>query len=124
MKLSNIAIGLALVLTPAVAYAGYTHAYPPTISGSSAYGSVVSARGTADANAMVSCSTHNYPAGGAWGTCNVTTSTGVSASCFTSDPAVLTAMRSLDNQSYLQITWDGTGQCTEVFVATGSLYKP
>jgi hypothetical protein len=85
-----------------------------------AEGTLVDARGSSDSLQRIGC----YAYSSNHGACIVTDSTGKTGSCYSVDPGMVQAMRSLDTDSYLFIVWDANNVCTTVFVEKSSTYRP
>jgi hypothetical protein len=85
-----------------------------------AYGSLGTARNSADNNQLIGCLSQGSSA-----TCWATDSTGASVSCSTSVAADLAAIHSMNGDSYLLFAWEnGTGTCEWVYVRNQSNYAP
>ncbi|RYZ44072.1 MAG: hypothetical protein EOO71_00955 [Myxococcaceae bacterium] len=82
-------------------------------------GNLGTARNSSDGLQNLSCYTVSTGAGG----CSATDSSGVSASCVTSDAEALATIRALNEDSNLQVSYDSMGVCTFIWVFTGSKYE-
>lgn len=82
-------------------------------------GSLGTARNSADTNQQIGC--WSYTPG--TGFCYGKNSTGTSASCTTSDAAMLTAIKSMKGDSYIRVNFS-SGACTSVFISNFSSFEP
>lgn len=84
-----------------------------------AYGDLGYARNTADTVQYIGCSVTGVIA-----VCAARDSTGLTRSCSTSDPDLMALARSLNGDSYLSFSWDGSGFCTTLQVRNYSWLAP
>lgn len=82
-------------------------------------GSLGSARNSADTNQQIGC--WSYSSGS--GYCYGKDSAGTTASCSTSDAAMLTSIESIKGDSYIRVNYS-SGACTNVFVSNFSSFAP
>jgi hypothetical protein len=124
MNLTKILIMLVASLTMSFTltsnvFAGTKGTYNVSVSSTSFNGSLGSARNSADANQQIGC--WSYSSGS--GFCYGKDSTGTTASCSTSDAAMLTAIKSIKGDSYIRVNYS-SGACTNVFVSNFSSFAP
>jgi len=124
-KITAAAVGLLSVLgLAATASAGQKQAVAVTIWPGAfitvAYGSLGTARDSADLNQMIGCLSQGSSA-----TCWATNAAGTTVSCSTANAADLAAIHSMNGDSYLLFAWEnGTGNCEWVYVRNQSNYAP
>lgn len=111
----------ALLSIAAIAQAGSRWVYQVGINDTYrfAVGTMADARGSADSVQMIGCY-HNA----GFANCYATNSAGLSRSCTTSDPAMMSAIRGIGSESYVYFQWNTDGTCSYVFVENGSRWKP
>ncbi len=126
------ALGILLGLSVASpAYAGRRTSFPVYISKSadgSGYfmGQLADVRASAAPSAWMTCSAYTWASSVTtyrYGTCYATDGT-TSASCTTSDPALVDAFSKLHGDSYYQVSFNASGTCTFIFVMQGSDQAP
>jgi hypothetical protein len=85
------------------------------------YGSLGSARNSADTVQSIGCYTH-----GSGATCYATDARGQSGSCTTTNAAHLAAIHSMNNDAHLLFAWEngGDGHCEFVIVRNYSYLAP
>lgn len=89
-----------------------------------AVGALGAARNSADLKQVIGCDTRTDSTG-AVSSCYAQDVTGkIWVSCYTYDPNLREAVRSLKGDSYLQFHWDASGQCTSIEVDDSSTYEP
>lgn len=123
--MKRILIATALFAS-ATAFAGRKAANQiVSIYTNSAYGSVGAARNSADTVEQIGCQVYQYSSGMSFGACWANDKTGKYVSCNSSDPAMLSMMRSLQGDSAIAFYWDTTtGACSELLITNGSSYEP
>jgi hypothetical protein len=99
--------------------AGTKGTYSVSVSTTAFSGSLGSARNSADTSQQIGC--WSYSSGS--GYCYGKDSTGATASCSTSDAAMLTAIKSVKGDSYIRVNYS-SGACTNVFVSNFSSFAP
>lgn len=109
---------LSFTLTSNV-FAGTKGTYNVYVGTTSFYGSLGSARNSADTNQQIGC--WSYSSGS--GFCYGKDSTGAAASCSTSDAAMLTSIKSVKGDSYIRVNYS-SGACTNVLVSNFSSFAP
>jgi len=121
-------LALALVLgSSSVALAGLKSTYPVTIvhSVTTAYGSMGSARNSADTGQYIECGAYHYAGSGpVYGGCNARDAAGATLTCSTHDPEVVRAIDTISSDSFLQFQVLTDGTCNYVYVGHGSQYEP
>ncbi|MCE9580673.1 MAG: hypothetical protein K8W52_46560 [Deltaproteobacteria bacterium] len=118
------ALALGAGLLAAVPALGGAHVVFSVIVGPDyAYGSLDGARASANTTEQLGCLTNGYP-GGAYGFCRATSAAGVNLTCYTFDPSIIGAIRTIDSESYVTFYADKGGMCTMVSIDTNSVYKP
>jgi hypothetical protein len=85
-----------------------------------AYGSLGSARASADTVQFIGCSALHTGAT----ICTAKNSAGTSATCSTTDPAFRSAANSLNGDSRLEFGWNTSGACTYLQVENYSSWAP
>lgn len=85
-----------------------------------AEGTLVDARGSADTLQLIGCFTYSSGSG----LCRARDSAGNFGSCYSTNPIIIEAMRNLNSDSYLFMTWGEDNVCTEVFVENNSYSRP
>ncbi|RKG83187.1 hypothetical protein D7W79_00665 [Corallococcus exercitus] len=83
-------------------------------------GSMGSVRNSSDTTQSLYCSSSSA----GYGSCIATNASGVSVSCLTTNANLLAVIRSVNSDSYVQVTYDSTGNCTSILVGTGSNHEP
>ncbi|MCY1019253.1 hypothetical protein [Pyxidicoccus sp. MSG2] len=128
MKTKNLmTVGLVgTLLAGTAAWAGVKTVYNVGINTSTrvAYGSMGTARGSADANQYIGCAVLGFSSGSSSVTCLAQDASGVSAYCTSSNPAIVTAATSQSGDAYLYFTYDASGACTYLYVSNLSSYAP
>ena len=124
---------VATLLVSAVAYAGLHNAIEVTVTLDTTTGAATGAQGneadaynSADANQYIGCG-GNAAAGWCQAHDATADADGLvnSAFCSTSDPALLTQIRSVAADSFVRFTADpDTGECVSISVSHNSFYRP
>jgi hypothetical protein len=125
--LTTLAIGMVMVTH--LATAGQRLVYPVGINDTYrfAVGTMSDARGSADSQQWIGCSTNAYPSSTTAGAfCYAVNSSGMQRSCTTYDANLVQAIRTITSESYIYFVWksDGSGQCDYVFIENSSRWKP
>ena len=109
------------LLTSTGAFAGIRDSQPLIIDdvNQSAIGSLGNAYNSQSTSELIGCGS-----GGTWGSCLVIDSTGKSRSCVTTDPALVSQIRSVNSDSTLYFGWDASGKCTFITVQSYSSGQP
>ncbi|WP_224245467.1 hypothetical protein [Hyalangium gracile] len=94
-----------------------------------ASGRLGSARNSSDTVQYIGCtaSTSGTPGTGttiSYMSCSARNAQNVTVSCGSSNPDFIETLRTLNSDSYVSFSWDGTGNCTGLTVATYSQYEP
>lgn len=121
-KLAAIAF-LVSAVAAATAGARYSPAVSVNTSSRSAYGSLGTARNSADAYQYIGCYTA-VSSSSRFVECYATMSNSVWAYCYSSDPTFFEQARSINSDSYLYFTWDANGVCNYLQVANDSTFEP
>lgn len=98
-----------------------------TSGGGYAGGILSSTRRATSAITIVTCSTstsvfNNVVSESA--SCSATDPSGVSLSCYTSNPALAARAASIFGDSYVQFTVDASGTCTNIWISSSSGWSP
>ncbi|MBN8229481.1 hypothetical protein JYK02_18380 [Corallococcus macrosporus] len=123
MKKMGMMFGLCLAMGLSTAsFAGSKGGFPVTVDtvGRFFSGSMGTARNSTDSNQNLYCYTNSS----GYGVCFATDSIGTNASCYTTNANLVSVIRSLNSDSYLQVAYDNTGACTSIMVGTGSHHDP
>jgi hypothetical protein len=133
LNVSKTAVATALatalvagLVTVRTAHAGYHGTYPIVINESShvAWGSLGSARNSADGIGYIGCVIYAYP-GSLTAQCEAYDANTNYVSCRTSDPALVEGARSLGGDAWLHFQWDpSTLECTGIVVRNESNFEP
>lgn len=114
----------AAALIGTSAWAGFKSATEVNVSGNSAYGSLASARNSADGVQYIGCHLYTYNTGSASVACYATSASGVQGSCSSTNALIVDAVRSMNGDSYILFRWDTAGACTYLVVSNASQYAP
>jgi len=114
--IASLALSFALTSN---GFAGTKGTYNVYVGTTSFYGALGTARNSVDANQQIGC--WSYSSGS--GYCYGKNSAGTSASCSTSDAAMLTSIKSIKGDSYIRVNFS-SGACTNVFVSNFSSFEP
>ncbi|CAM3560131.1 hypothetical protein G4177_05900 [Corallococcus sp. ZKHCc1 1396] len=124
MKKTRMMLGLCVAMGLSTASFAGTKVSSPVVVNTVARtfsGSLGSARNSADTQQLLICYTLTS---GTTAVCQARDASGVSVSCTTTNAALLAQVRSLNSDSYLQATYDVSGNCTDIVVGTGSSFEP
>lgn len=117
-----ISIWIVGALFSSVVSAGFTNHYQVNVGSTTAYGSFVGARNSADNTQYIYCASVNFTTSTPYVLCGARDAAGVSKSCTSTDPAHMEAVRGLSNESYVYMRWNATGHCDYLYISTGSTY--
>lgn len=121
MKTRMIIAALAVAATSSTAAAGYVMTQPVVAaSGSYAYGSMLDARQSADANQYIGCDVGTPSTGSAYVSCYAYSAAGVFSYCYSYDPAMVDAGRSINDESYIYFTTGAGSICSNITVRNSS----
>ena len=120
--MKKIAIGLALLL-PAIALAGAKYTSNVYLSSTYAYGSLGSARKSANIQEYIGCSTVTQTTSD-YVQCYARDVAGTVRSCWSSNAALIASARAIGPASYVYFGWSSTGECTQVTVHNFSYSEP
>jgi hypothetical protein len=114
----------AVISMTGVATAGYKVSVGPSVTRLSdgsymAYGTFAGARSSSNANAEIYCT--NTPT---YSTCTIYPGTGDAAACITSDPSLMTLIRSADANDYIHFRTDTAGNCIFFYKVQDSAHAP
>jgi hypothetical protein len=118
----------ALSLATTVASAGLVQPAPVTIDLAArvASGDMRSARISPNKFAYIGCGVRYFAAGGSYMFCQagLTQDATQQITCFSDSPALLEAVKSISDYSYIVFRWDVNGNCTSIGNSTQSFYAP
>ena len=119
----------ALVAGTEIAKAGPKYSYPVSVGSDYVYGSLGTARNSADGNQAIGCTTSGQFSNGVgynMAFCSATDSQGRSASCWVASNAgtMAQSLASLGTDSLLYFTFDASGNCTFIYVENYSYFEP
>lgn len=123
--LGGLAAVLAVSVAVPVAVAGNRFAQAVVVNAAyhNAYGDLGAARNSADSVQLFSCYTTTY-VGADYGSCYARDAAGATTSCYTTDPGLLAAIRSVQGDSYVYFAADASATCTTVQVTHSSQLQP
>jgi hypothetical protein len=133
MRMNQLISVAVLLLGSSAAIAGLVQPSPVSVTlfstgGGRASGDMATARFSKDLVAFLGCGVRRiYSIDGSFGVfgfCEARTSSGVSGSCFSEDPALIESLASISDYSFITFTWDATGTCTSIGNSTQSVYIP
>ncbi len=128
MKTKNLmTVGIVgTLLAGTAAWAGVKTIYNVGINTSTraAYGSMGTARSSADSNQYIGCAVLGYSTGSSSVICQAQDASGVAAYCTSTNPAIVTAATSQSGDAYLYFNYDASGTCTYLYVSNVSNYAP
>lgn len=120
-----LALGLGVFLATSDSLAGNKTTGEVTAYPNSGFGSVGSARNSADTTQYIECSTAVTPQQGHRGFCTARDALGTTVGCFTFDANMIRVMASVNASSYISFQFDKTtGECFQVTVKNSSRYPP
>lgn len=89
-----------------------------------AYGSVGSARNSADSIQWIGCSLAGYPTAVS-ASCSGSTATGITFTCIVpSTSKIVDVVKSIQGDSRIRIEWDAAGTCTRLDLSNDSRREP
>jgi hypothetical protein len=133
MRIKQLMAVSVLILSSSAAMAGLVQPSPVEVTlfgngGGRATGDLVTARFSKDSVAFLGCGVRRiYTVDGnfvVFGFCEARTSGGVNGSCSTEDPALVEALASISDYSFITFTWNAAGFCTAIGNSTQSIYIP
>ncbi len=117
-----------VVLTSIPAWAGQKRRDPVTVlnGGRLAYGSVGTARNSADGNQSIGCTFYVWNGTDSAVQCTATDAAGNSGSCTLYYPSQLwrDAVSTINGDSYIAFYWDASWNCTQIEIRNRSEYEP
>jgi hypothetical protein len=123
--MKRIALLAAVVALPALALAGTTGNTYVTISGSTAYGMIGSARHSPDTAQKLGCTLYTFSTWSYVGvSCLAVDATPRAIGCNTTTPSLVTIAEHLPSDGYLEFTVDASGHCTNIQVRNYSDNTP
>lgn len=122
----SAALVAAGLLSASAAVAGYKYAYPALVDtvGRYAAGTMGGTRNSANAVEYIICSNVATNTGIRYAQCYAKNAAGVFGSCYTTDPAIIAVVSTLQGDSYFYFAWDAGGNCANVSVYNGSYPAP
>lgn len=128
MKIKHVFSAAALSLVASIASAGLVQPVPVTIDFAArlATGDMWSARTSANPFEFIGCGVRHNAAGMYFGFCQagLADADAQRITCFTDNPQLIDAIKSIGDYSYIAFRWDADGMCTHVGVSTQSFYLP
>ena len=117
---------LALSALATSAFAGLKLSYPVAVDSVSryAYGSMGTARNSADAVQYIGCPITTYNTGGSYGICEGRNAANSARACTTTNADMMAAIRMVSEASFIFFTWDTSNNCTMVSVVNWSYIEP
>ena len=117
---------LALAALAGSVFAGARYSYPVSVDTTSrvAWGSMGTARNSADAVQYIGCSVTTYSSGGSYGICEGRNAANSARACTTTNADMLAAIRMVSEASFIFFTWDASNNCTMVSVVNWSYVEP
>jgi len=89
-----------------------------------AYGSLGTARNSADGYSWVTCGVQSGTTGSMYASCYAVNASGVSASCGTTNANLVAVVATLEGDSSISFQWDSSGLCTYISVGQSSAAEP
>jgi hypothetical protein len=131
MQLRNWLIAGTMMAAASVSYAYHAHAgtkadYNVVINTAARTfnGATSTVRNSPDSAQLLYCQTFAASNGTQSATCYARNTALTTVSCSTSSTTLLTAIRSINADSYVSIAYDSAGSCTQVNVWRGSILAP
>jgi hypothetical protein len=120
MILTTLVLG-TLALIERSSHAGMKSVYFAAVNTSSryAFGQLGGSRGSPDSTQYLRCTLASTP-GAPSVTCSAQNSAGTYGACTSSDAGIREAAQALTQSAYVYFTWDPAGNCTYLYVMTGS----
>ncbi|MHA7630155.1 hypothetical protein [Corallococcus sp. M7] len=124
-KLIGFGMGLVLLMGSTAAWAGGKGYSPVYISIPLRYatGSMGDARNSTDTQQGISI-TFDASSNSEFAYVNITDSTGLYAFCSTSSPTLISAMKAVNSDARIAVSWDQNGVCTSITVDNSSWSTP
>jgi len=126
MKTRHVLISAILAIFSSIAVAGLVEPVPVSVDEVNmiASGDMWTAR-TADNNVeFIGCGIREFDVGVTFGFCQAADADDVYALCFTDNPVLLDAVKSISDFSFVRFNWDVDGECTAIGISTQSFYLP
>jgi hypothetical protein len=133
MRMKQVISVAGLILGWSAAMAGLVQPAPVEVTlfgngAGRAAGDMVSARFSKDSVAFIGCGVRRiYSIDGSFGVfgfCEARTSSGVTGTCFSQDPALIESLASISDYSFIIFSWNASGACTSIGNSTQSVYIP
>jgi hypothetical protein len=118
---------LLLVLYGSTVFAGTKSAESVSINlaARTATGSLATARGSADANQLIGCSTRWFSAGTVNGSCFARNSAGTTTiTCTFTSVTMAQAVSAIGVDGRIQFAWNASNVCTSIYVENSSNWAP
>lgn len=122
-----ILASVASLTVCSLAHGGAKYPYPVHVETAYryAYGSMGSARNSADTTTFIQCYMTAQPGYAVTGGCEAREASGVSASCFfANSPFHEKVLAGMNGDSEIFFTWTPDGMCDSLQVVSGSQYEP
>jgi hypothetical protein len=127
-KLVSIGLGLAACAAATAAFAGrvyHNQVYVYSYTGGGGFsGTVTGARYSADSTQEISCQTDAFVGQTPEASCWARDAAGNYSTCFTTDPGLVATARTVNSESFLNVTMTTNGQCYFIGIQNGSLVLP
>ncbi len=117
-------IAAALVAFPADAGTRETHLVDLSLESMNAMGDLGAVRNSFDQTQFIGCSITAVKGQPISGMCAARDHRGQTASCQTSDPALIQAISYLHGDSFIQFSWNEAWECTAITVYQSSMFQP
>jgi hypothetical protein len=128
MKIKSMLTATALSLVASVASAGLVQPAPVIIDFTNrvATGDMLTARNSANPFEFIGCGVRYNAAGLTLAFCQagLGDTDAERITCFTTNPALVEAIQSIGDFSFISFRWDVDGNCTNFGVSTQSFYLP
>lgn len=128
MKTRPVIAGAALALVCSVASAGLYQPVPVQIdfTNRTASGDMLTARDSVNPNEFIGCGVRYSSAGLVYAFCQagIGPDEGQYFTCYTFNPALVDAIKSIGDFSYITFRWNEDGECTYIGNSTQSFYVP
>src|SRR5262249_17500944 len=108
------------------AQAGAKSAYPLYVDTTNriAMGAIGDIRGSSDTTQFITCELTAYSYGAVNASCWGRDANSKSFSCSTTNSAMISAVQAISGDSFLDVSWDAQGNCTEISVEQASWASP
>jgi hypothetical protein len=128
MKMQHMLSAITLSLVTSVAWAGLARPVPVEIDFTARFarGDMSTARNSANPFEFIGCGVRNRNGGPNFAFCQagIGEAEGQYLTCYTFDPLLIDAIKSIGDFSYIQFDWDVDFNCTHIGISTQSFYLP